>query len=68
MRFSTFRQKIGTQDEVAELLGVDPQRIRAWEQGRRPSGKEIRRVAKVMDMTECEAWKMFEVRYERRRI
>lgn len=62
MRFTTFRQKIGTQDEVAQLLGVDPKRVKAWEQGRRPSGKEIRKVAKVMNMTEGEAWKMFEVR------
>lgn len=62
MRFTTFRQKIGTQDEVARLLGVDLKRVKAWEQGRRPSGKEIRKVAKVMNMTEGEAWKMFEVR------
>ena len=62
MRFTTFRQKIGTQDEVARLLGVDLKRVKAWEQGRGPSGKEIRRVAKVMQMTEGEAWRMFEVR------
>lgn len=62
MRFTTFRQKIGTQSEVAELLGVDKKRVIAWEQGRRPSGKELRRVAKVMQMTEGEAWRMFEVR------
>ena len=35
MRFTTFRQKIGTQDEVARLLGVDPKRVKAWEEGRR---------------------------------
>lgn len=62
MRFVTFRQKIGTQDEVAELLGVDLKRVKAWEAGRRPSQKELRRVAKVMNMTETEAWRMFEVR------
>ena len=40
MKFTTFRQKIGTQAEVAELLGFSPERVAGIERGKRPNKRE----------------------------
>lgn len=62
MRFTTFRQKIGTQAEVAELLGFSPERIASIERGKRPNKRELKRIATVFQITIEEAAESCKVR------
>ncbi len=44
----TLREKIGTQEQVANLLGVDKTTISKWENGTaRPKTKDLQRIAKL---------------------
>ena len=55
MRFAQYRQKIGTQAEVAQLLGLPAERVESFERGKRPNKRELRRIANVFQITIEEA-------------
>lgn len=57
MRFTTFRQKIGTQEEVARLLDIPTERVASIERGKRPNKRELRKIASVFQITIEEAAK-----------
>lgn len=52
MRFSDLRKRIGTQAEVAKLLGISQQQISLYEKGKcKPSLKTAARFAKKLGIS-----------------
>ena len=52
MTFKELRKRVGTQEEVAKLLGITQQNIAMYEAGRgAPKTKDLKRIAGVLGVT-----------------
>lgn len=57
MTFKELREKVGTQEEFGELIGVDRTTVLKWEKGKStPTAKTIGKIAEVLNMTESEVY------------